>query len=105
MELKGLITLVSKDAFNLKREFSPEVDARDDFNKLFTISLRISSPLSVCIWGWVGLGGARSPLSKKPLNVPVGLDAKPRKASTSPRVSIPRMPVPFMDSGLDTWWR
>lgn len=33
------------------------------------------------------------------LNVPVGLEALPRKASTSPLVNIPRIPVPLIFSG------
>ena len=35
-----------------------------------------------------------------PLYVPKGLDALPRYARTSPLVSIPRMPVPLISSGL-----
>ena len=33
------------------------------------------------------------------LNVPVGLEALPRKASTSPLVNIPRRPVPLIFPG------
>ena len=34
------------------------------------------------------------------LNVPVGPDAFPKYARTSPLVSMPRIPVPFIASGL-----
>lgn len=45
------------------------------------------------------LGAPRSGLSCVCLNVPVGLEALPRKASTSPLVNIPRTPVPLIFSG------
>lgn len=45
------------------------------------------------------LGAPDSGLSWTGLKVPVGLEALPRKASTSPFVNIPRTPVPLIFSG------
>jgi hypothetical protein len=45
------------------------------------------------------LGAPDSGLGWAGLNVPVGLEALPRKASTSPFVNIPRTPVPLIFSG------
>ena len=48
------------------------------------------------------LEAADSDLGWAGLNVPVGLEALPRKVSTSPLVNIPRTPVPLIFSGSRT---
>lgn len=49
-------------------------------------------------FAFAALGAPDSGLSWAGLNVPVGLEALPRKASTSPLVNIPRIPVPLIFS-------
>lgn len=47
-------------------------------------------------------GGAALGCGGGGLYVPKGLDANPKNASTSPFVSMPRIPVPLIPSGLET---